>query len=84
MTALYHASRQREDGADHPSRPGEASTWTADLRALWDRIAAHDFEPGHALDFAKRLAQDKSWTLEFARGAVLEYRRFCRESVSVC
>ena len=51
--------------------------WTPERTALWDRIARHDFEPEHPLNFTRRLARDKDWTLNFARGAIDEYRRFC-------
>jgi hypothetical protein len=51
--------------------------WRPELRSLWDRIARHDFEPDQALNFTRRLARDKSWTMSFARGAIAEYRRFC-------
>jgi hypothetical protein len=58
-------------------RQASASVWTDPLRALWARIAAHDLEPPHPLNFTRRLARDRNWTLAFARGAVREYRRFC-------
>jgi hypothetical protein len=32
---------------------------------------------GSGVEFHHRLARDKAWTLEFARGAVMEYRHFC-------
>jgi hypothetical protein len=51
--------------------------WRPDLTALWERITQHDFEPDVALNFTRRLARDKGWELNFARGAVEEYRRFC-------
>ena len=54
-----------------------APVWTPATRALWERIERHDFEPGHALNFTRRLARDKDWTLPFAHAAILEYRRFC-------
>jgi hypothetical protein len=60
--------------ADPNSGP---DTWRPELASRWDRIAHHDFEPNHPLNFICRLARDKSWTLAFARGAVAEYRRFC-------
>lgn len=45
--------------------------------ALWERIAAHDFEvAGQTPNFTQRLARDRAWGLAFARGAVGEYRRF--------
>ncbi|WP_237480847.1 TIGR04222 domain-containing membrane protein [Lichenibacterium dinghuense] len=56
----------------------EPEAWTDDDRALWTRIAAHDFEPaGAALTFAGRLARDHGWSLAAARAAIDEYRRFC-------
>lgn len=52
--------------------------WSAEERELWCRIGAHPFEcKEHALDFTARLARDRGWSLDFARGAVAEYRRFC-------
>jgi hypothetical protein len=59
------------DRIEHPD------VWRPVLRSLWGRIAQHDFEPDQALNFISRLARDKAWTLEFARGAVMEYRHFC-------
>ncbi|MGF3026614.1 TIGR04222 domain-containing membrane protein [Methylobacterium aquaticum] len=54
------------------------ATWSADEAALWARIRAHPFEtPGQALDFTRRLARDRGWSLAFARAAVAAYRRFC-------
>jgi hypothetical protein len=50
---------------------------TPPIRELWARIERHDFEPGLALDFTRRLARDRDWSLVFARGAITEYRRFC-------
>ncbi len=56
----------------------EPAAWTDDDRALWARIAAHDFEAATAaLTFAGRLARDHGWSLEAARAAIDEYRRFC-------
>ncbi len=54
-----------------------SSPWTPDLLATWQRIEQHDLEPGHTLDFTKRLARDKGWTLNFSRSAITEYKRFC-------
>lgn len=74
MASFYHATTPREDlTADRDIR----DPWTPALTALWDRIARHDFEPDHPLNFTRRLARDKDWTLAYARGAILEYRRFC-------
>ena len=47
------------------------------------RIAAHAFEPeGHTLTFTGRLARDHGWSLDEARAAIEEYRRFCFLAVS--
>jgi len=54
-----------------------AAPWTAPLRALWDRIERHDFEPDLPQNFTARLARDQGWSPDFARAAVGEYRRFC-------
>jgi len=54
-----------------------AAPWTDSLCALWDRIERHDFEPGQPLDFTRRLARSQGWSLDFARAAIGEYRRFC-------
>ena len=51
--------------------------WTIHLHHLWQRIQRHVFEPDHALNFTRRLARDKAWSLPFARAAIDEYRRFC-------
>ena len=54
------------------------SLWTDAQRAAWRRIASHSFEAhGTALDFAHRLARDRSWSLDHTRKAIEEYRRFC-------
>ncbi|WP_018261739.1 TIGR04222 domain-containing membrane protein [Methylobacterium sp. WSM2598] len=59
-------------------QPVTPAIWSPAEAALWDRIAAHPFEvPGRDLDFTRRLARDRGWSLAFARGAVAEYRRFC-------
>lgn len=56
----------------------EPAVWTDPDRALWARIASHDFEPaGASLSFAGRLARDHGWSLAQARAAIDEYRRFC-------
>ena len=55
----------------------EPKIWTLLRRALWRRIEAHSFEPPHPLNFTIRLARDHRWSDDFARGAVMEYRRFC-------
>lgn len=56
----------------------ESIAWTDDDRALWGRIAAHDFEAaGAALTFTARLARDHGWGLAETRAAIDEYRRFC-------
>lgn len=56
----------------------ERVAWTPNQRDLFQRIEAHPFERAdHALDFTGRLARDRGWSLDFARGAVAEYRRFC-------
>ncbi len=51
--------------------------WTEERAELWVRIEAHDFEPPHPLNFTKRLARERGWSLAFTRGAISEYRRFC-------
>lgn len=69
MTVLYHAAAPREDIsglAAFPATSPATSPATANPQALWGRIAAHDFQPGHNLNFARRLARDKSWPLAFA------------------
>ena len=53
------------------------AVWTESLRDLWQRIERHDFEASVDLSFTRRLARDKAWSLSFARGVILEYRRFC-------
>ena len=56
----------------------EPAHWATQHTELWGRIERHLFErPDHALDFTRRLARDRGWSLAFARGAVEEYRRFC-------
>ena len=52
--------------------------WTDTEQALWARLQAHAFEhPELGIDFARRLAREQGWTLDFARRAIDEYRRFC-------
>lgn len=56
----------------------EPVAWTDEDRALWARVAAHNFEARDAsLTFADRLARDHGWTLSAARATIDEYRRFC-------
>lgn len=56
----------------------EDTAWTDAALALWARIEAHPFErPSIALDFTRRLARQLGWSLDMARTAVGEYRRFC-------
>ena len=58
--------------------PVEPVAWKDGDRALWARIAAHEFEPvGDSLTFTGRLARDHGWSLGQARAAIDEYRRFC-------
>ena len=79
MSAPVTAQADCAANAAHPiaDRIRHSDLWRPDQRSLWDRIAKHDFEPAQALNFTLRLARDKAWTLEFARGAVMEYRHFC-------
>jgi len=52
--------------------------WTPETTGLWGRIAAHPFEcPKDGLDLARRLAREQGWSLDQARRAIGEYRRFC-------
>lgn len=53
------------------------TAWTGPRRELWHRIDAHDFESAIDLNFTRRLARDKNWTLDFTRRAIAEYRKFC-------
>jgi hypothetical protein len=55
----------------------QAACGTQSERELWERIERHDFEPDHPLNFTKRLARDRDWTLQEARAAIGGYRRFC-------
>jgi hypothetical protein len=55
----------------------QANAWTDDLCELWRRIERHDFEPGQPLNFTRRFASHAGWTLDTARTAIGEYRRFC-------
>jgi hypothetical protein len=55
----------------------QPDVWTDDLRELWCRIEHHDFEPGQCLNVTRRLASHTGWTLDTARAAIKEYRRFC-------
>ena len=66
------------DGTADDGPGGTSGTaWPLALVSLWERISQYDFEPDQPLNFTRRLARDKAWTIEFARGAVAEYRRFC-------
>lgn len=54
------------------------AVWTPELRALWQRLEAHDFGTADcALTFARRLAREHGWSEAYAEGALREYRRFC-------
>ena len=56
----------------------EFTDWPVEAIALWRRLSAHSFEnPEDGLDLTRRLAREQGWTLERARGAIDEYRRFC-------
>lgn len=47
-------------------------------RPLFERLWAHPFEhPDQRRDIVRRLAMEQGWTLDQARQAVEEYRRFC-------
>lgn len=59
-------------------KTADKAHWPLSDRDLWLRIAAHSFEdPGHHQTFAARLARDHAWSLDHARRAIEEYRRFC-------
>lgn len=46
-------------------------------KALWQAINAYDIDAADAvLPFSGRLGRDNGWTLDFARRAVAEYKRF--------
>jgi hypothetical protein len=55
----------------------KAALWMQAQTSLWQRIERHDFEPDTPLNFTRRLARDRSWSLEEARAAIGGYRRFC-------
>ncbi len=56
----------------------ESTDWPAEVTTLWARLSTHAFEhPDDDLDFTRRLAREQDWSLEYARGAIMEYRRFC-------
>jgi hypothetical protein len=56
----------------------EFTDWPIEAMALWKRISAHSFEnPENRLDLTRRLAREQDWSLERARCAIDEYRRFC-------
>jgi hypothetical protein len=46
-------------------------------QALWFRLQAHDFEPPAPQNFTRRLMRERRWPLNFTRGAIAEYRKFC-------
>ncbi len=54
-----------------------AEIWTPAHKQLWERIESHDFEPDSPLNFTRRLARDRDWSLGEARAAIAGYRRFC-------
>jgi hypothetical protein len=58
-------------------RQTDMPAWNDTLRDLWLRISQYDLEGGQPLDFPRKLARDKGWPADFARAAILEYRRFC-------
>ncbi|MBK9201074.1 MAG: hypothetical protein IPL73_01245 [Candidatus Obscuribacter sp.] len=46
-------------------------------KALWARVEAFEIdEPGAPAPFSVRLAREQNWTIELAREAVEEYKRF--------
>ncbi len=56
----------------------ESSRFTPALLGLWHRIQAHPFEAtAQGTDFTRRLAHEQGWSVEHARRAVEEYRRYC-------
>ena len=56
----------------------DSSPWTVSRGALWQRIRAHPFADSViSLDFARRLARDRCWSLAYTNAAIEEYRRFC-------
>jgi hypothetical protein len=57
--------------------PSPIAAQNDEQRELWRRIEAHDFEPDTPLNFTRRLARDRDWTLAEGRAAVGAYRRFC-------
>lgn len=55
-----------------------AALWGDTEHALWQRLRAHPFEQlDQALDFTRRLAREQGWSVDQARQAIEEYRRFC-------
>lgn len=58
--------------------PIDVAVWNDSQRDLWRRLCTHRFEqPELALDFTHKLAREQGWSLEYARCAVNEYRRYC-------
>lgn len=58
--------------------PMDAALWSETEIALWHRLSAHAFEhPEQGLDFTRRLAREQGWSIDQARAAINEYRRFC-------
>lgn len=44
---------------------------------LWQRLSALEITPpGAALSFARRLARENAWSLEFAEAVIVEYKKF--------
>ncbi|MCJ2049882.1 TIGR04222 domain-containing membrane protein [Methylobacterium sp. J-070] len=61
-----------------PIHDVEPARWSSRETDTWHRIARHPFERAdHGLDFTRRLARDRGWSLAYARGGVEAYRRFC-------
>src|SRR5262245_1895624 len=49
----------------------------ASQRALFDQLMAFQIdEPTAQLTFARRLARENGWTLEFAQRVIVEYKKF--------
>ena len=61
---------------------------TLTQQEIWDKLCAFSFDPTGATKlFEMRLAEEQGWSIEFARRAIEEYRRFlllCATSGHAC
>ena len=62
---------------ERPELAQAAEGLTVEQRGLWERISAFELDEGDSrYPFTAKLAREHGWSVQYARRAVAEYRKF--------